>query len=256
MFLPEDMAYSAARNYFERPATLPRPEAKFEILGAPYVHLHIVLSQLLEVLLVYHKQSTSYDWRSAERQLKLRNTSSSIVLPCAEEEARIWKLSRRREDSCSMVYDMVDVSRKHCVQIYARASSVADRKKQRRKTVREKKQYCATHQEKLVDDVDGPPNFESEDIAMEVFNFRNYFHSKEKRRQTYTSWVFKDDVRCNADALAEAGFIYAGNEKEPDCAQCFVCKKSLDGWEPEDDPWSEHLKHQKIVHLPQHRNLN
>nr|CAH7747622.1 unnamed protein product [Callosobruchus chinensis] len=35
---------------------------------------------------------------SAGRQLKLRNTSSSIVLPCAEEEARIWKLSRRRED--------------------------------------------------------------------------------------------------------------------------------------------------------------
>nr|CAH7748900.1 unnamed protein product [Callosobruchus chinensis] len=32
------------------------------------------------------------------RQLKLRNTSSSIVLPYAEEEARIWKLSRRRED--------------------------------------------------------------------------------------------------------------------------------------------------------------
>nr|CAH7760237.1 unnamed protein product [Callosobruchus chinensis] len=35
---------------------------------------------------------------SAGRQLKLRNTSSSIVLPCAEEEARIWKLFRRRED--------------------------------------------------------------------------------------------------------------------------------------------------------------
>nr|CAH7726619.1 unnamed protein product [Callosobruchus chinensis] len=35
---------------------------------------------------------------SAGRQLKLRNTSSSIDLPCAEEEARIWKLSRRRED--------------------------------------------------------------------------------------------------------------------------------------------------------------
>nr|CAH7716759.1 unnamed protein product [Callosobruchus chinensis] len=38
--------------------------------------------------------------KSAGRQLKLRNTSSSIVLPCAEEEARIWKLSRRREDRC------------------------------------------------------------------------------------------------------------------------------------------------------------
>nr|CAH7762069.1 unnamed protein product [Callosobruchus chinensis] len=35
---------------------------------------------------------------SAGRQLKLRNTSSLIILPCAEEEARIWKLSRRRED--------------------------------------------------------------------------------------------------------------------------------------------------------------
>nr|CAH7714237.1 unnamed protein product [Callosobruchus chinensis] len=37
------------------------------------------------------------DKGSAGRQLKLRNTSSSIVLPCAEEEARIRKLSRRRE---------------------------------------------------------------------------------------------------------------------------------------------------------------
>nr|CAH7713655.1 unnamed protein product [Callosobruchus chinensis] len=35
---------------------------------------------------------------SAGRQLKLRNTSSSIVLPCPEAEAGIWKLSRRRED--------------------------------------------------------------------------------------------------------------------------------------------------------------
>nr|CAH7743627.1 unnamed protein product [Callosobruchus chinensis] len=33
---------------------------------------------------------------SAGRQLKLQNTSSSIVLPCAEEEARIWKLFRSR----------------------------------------------------------------------------------------------------------------------------------------------------------------
>nr|CAH7753490.1 unnamed protein product [Callosobruchus chinensis] len=39
--------------------------------------------------------------RSAGRQLKLRNTSPSIVLPCAEEEARIWKLSRRRKDRMS-----------------------------------------------------------------------------------------------------------------------------------------------------------
>nr|CAH7721627.1 unnamed protein product [Callosobruchus chinensis] len=39
---------------------------------------------------------------SAGRQLKLRSTSSSIVLPCAEEEAHIWKLSRRRENSAAL----------------------------------------------------------------------------------------------------------------------------------------------------------
>nr|CAH7732952.1 unnamed protein product [Callosobruchus chinensis] len=44
---------------------------------------------------------------SAERQLKQRNTSSSIVLPCAEEEARIWKLSRRREDRSTQWVDSV-----------------------------------------------------------------------------------------------------------------------------------------------------
>nr|CAH7729157.1 unnamed protein product [Callosobruchus chinensis] len=41
---------------------------------------------------------------SAGRQLKLRNTSSSIVLPCAEEEARIWKLSRREEDRVTRAF--------------------------------------------------------------------------------------------------------------------------------------------------------
>ncbi|CAH2013702.1 unnamed protein product [Acanthoscelides obtectus] len=82
-------------------------------------------------------------------------------------------------------------------------------------------------------------------LVQDVENFRNYFHSKEKRRQTFTSWVFEDDVECNADALAEAGFIYVGTKDEPDSTQCFVCKKTLDGWEAEDNPWSEHLKHQK-----------
>nr|CAH7718404.1 unnamed protein product [Callosobruchus chinensis] len=41
---------------------------------------------------------------SAGRQLKLRNTSSSIVLPCAEEEARIWKLKEGRQIRPSLEY--------------------------------------------------------------------------------------------------------------------------------------------------------
>nr|CAH7752029.1 unnamed protein product [Callosobruchus chinensis] len=45
---------------------------------------------------------------SAGRQLKLRNTSSSIVLPCAEEEALIWRLSRRRKDSFLNLLDAFD----------------------------------------------------------------------------------------------------------------------------------------------------
>nr|CAH7744218.1 unnamed protein product [Callosobruchus chinensis] len=45
-----------------------------------------------------HSNNHKRKKRSVGRQLNLRNTSSSIVLPCAEEEARIWKLSRRRED--------------------------------------------------------------------------------------------------------------------------------------------------------------
>lgn len=43
--------------------------------------------------------------------------------------------------------------------------------------------------------------------------------------------------------MAEAGFIFTGSSKEPDSVQCFFCNKSLDGWEANDNPWSEHLKH-------------
>nr|CAH7739725.1 unnamed protein product [Callosobruchus chinensis] len=49
-------------------------------------------------LIKAYKNKIGITERSAGRQLKLRNTSSSIALPCAKEEARIWKLSRRRED--------------------------------------------------------------------------------------------------------------------------------------------------------------
>nr|CAH7753512.1 unnamed protein product [Callosobruchus chinensis] len=47
--------------------------------------------------------------RSAGMQFKLRNTSSSIVLPCAEE-AHIWKLSRRRKDRMAAECENGDIS--------------------------------------------------------------------------------------------------------------------------------------------------
>lgn len=43
--------------------------------------------------------------------------------------------------------------------------------------------------------------------------------------------------------MAEAGFYFIGGKREPDSVQCFLCGKCLDGWEPDDDPFREHLKH-------------
>ncbi|XP_062826842.1 baculoviral IAP repeat-containing protein 5 isoform X2 [Anolis carolinensis] len=43
--------------------------------------------------------------------------------------------------------------------------------------------------------------------------------------------------------MAEAGFIHTPSENAPDVAQCFVCFKELEGWEPEDDPMEEHQRH-------------
>merc|ERR1712029_910019 len=36
-----------------------------------------------------------------------------------------------------------------------------------------------------------------------------------------------------------------GGENEPDLARCYFCRKELDGWDPEDDPWAEHVSHAK-----------
>ncbi|KAJ8972432.1 hypothetical protein NQ314_000188 [Rhamnusium bicolor] len=66
---------------------------------------------------------------------------------------------------------------------------------------------------------------------------------EENRRKTFKKWVFPDKDMCNADKMAEAGFIFIGNKHDPDAVKCFFCNKSLDGWDSTDDPWEEHLKH-------------
>lgn len=43
--------------------------------------------------------------------------------------------------------------------------------------------------------------------------------------------------------LAAAGFFYYPTQTNPDNVACFLCHKSLDGWEEDDDPLAEHLKH-------------
>ncbi|CAH1367151.1 hypothetical protein MTP99_008402 [Tenebrio molitor] len=63
------------------------------------------------------------------------------------------------------------------------------------------------------------------------------------RKATFKSWVFKDQAKCSARKLAEAGFVFSGNKHEPDAVKCFFCNKSLDCWDEDDDPWREHQKH-------------
>ncbi len=42
--------------------------------------------------------------------------------------------------------------------------------------------------------------------------------------------------------MADAGFYFVGTEVEPDLVRCFWCRRELDGWEPDDDPWQEHKR--------------
>ncbi|KAK3324021.1 hypothetical protein B0T19DRAFT_219714 [Cercophora scortea] len=43
--------------------------------------------------------------------------------------------------------------------------------------------------------------------------------------------------------LAKAGFFFEPFPGSPDNAVCFLCNKALDGWEEDDNPLEEHLKH-------------
>ncbi|RLL96784.1 hypothetical protein CFD26_105975 [Aspergillus turcosus] len=45
--------------------------------------------------------------------------------------------------------------------------------------------------------------------------------------------------------LAHAGFYYNPYETNPDNTTCYLCQRALDGWESEDNPITEHLKHSK-----------
>ncbi|SPJ81530.1 uncharacterized protein FTOL_08935 [Fusarium torulosum] len=44
-------------------------------------------------------------------------------------------------------------------------------------------------------------------------------------------------------SLARAGLFFNPTPQNPDNASCFLCHKGLDGWEANDDPLIEHLKH-------------
>ncbi|XP_068608720.1 baculoviral IAP repeat-containing protein 5b [Brachionichthys hirsutus] len=67
-------------------------------------------------------------------------------------------------------------------------------------------------------------------------------YSQEMRVQSFQDWPFREDCKCTPEKMAKAGFVHCPGENEPDVACCFFCLIELEGWEPDDDPWSEHVK--------------
>jgi len=65
----------------------------------------------------------------------------------------------------------------------------------------------------------------------------------ENRIKTFRNWIFPDNVNCNAERMANAGFYFCGTIQEPDLVRCYYCRKELDGWDDFDDPWEEHKSH-------------
>ncbi|XP_053963847.1 baculoviral IAP repeat-containing protein 5.2 [Anastrepha ludens] len=75
-------------------------------------------------------------------------------------------------------------------------------------------------------------------------DYAQFGNMMEKNRiDSFKKWPFNENSACSVKKMAEAGFYWSGNEREPDTVTCYVCNKTLDGWEPTDDPWKEHSKH-------------
>lgn len=54
------------------------------------------------------------------------------------------------------------------------------------------------------------------------------------------TWPHK---KLSPSSFARAGFVFQPTPANPDNVVCFLCDKHLDGWEEDDDPLIEHLKH-------------
>lgn len=65
-------------------------------------------------------------------------------------------------------------------------------------------------------------------------------HAIELRTATFDGrWPHdvKRGWRCKTKKMVEAGWSYDPSPEYDDCAKCFYCDLTLDGWEPKDDPW-------------------
>ncbi|EAW07426.1 baculoviral IAP repeat-containing protein [Aspergillus clavatus NRRL 1] len=86
---------------------------------------------------------------------------------------------------------------------------------------------------------------EMETFAARLASFDLVLHPE--RRRTSSAKAVKPiswpHSRPSPADLAHAGFYYNPYETNPDNTTCYLCQRALDGWEAEDNPVTEHLKH-------------
>ena len=94
-----------------------------------------------------------------------------------------------------------------------------------------------------------PVLFLSLSAGMEYLNSRleSFAAPKSKRSKASSSklassskWPHPSSFKATPDTLAEAGFYFNPDSDSNDNVTCFMCKKSLGGWEPDDDPFTIH----------------
>ena len=49
--------------------------------------------------------------------------------------------------------------------------------------------------------------------------------------------------KVTPESLSAAGWYFNPDKKHRDACQCFLCGKQLDGWEPADEAFAEHVSH-------------
>ncbi|OJD24718.1 hypothetical protein ACJ73_03913 [Blastomyces percursus] len=86
-------------------------------------------------------------------------------------------------------------------------------------------------------------------LGMETIAARlaTFYSSAPKGRRTSntkaTAHISWPHDRPSPEELAHAGFYFRPTPLSPDNAACFLCERALDGWEEDDDPVTEHLRH-------------
>uniref|UniRef100_G3P2K3 Baculoviral IAP repeat containing 5b n=1 Tax=Gasterosteus aculeatus TaxID=69293 RepID=G3P2K3_GASAC len=82
----------------------------------------------------------------------------------------------------------------------------------------------------------------SVDVLSARFATYDKMYMHEAREQSFADWPFREECNCTPEKMAKAGFVHCPSENEPDVACCFFCLIELEGWEPDDNPWTEHSK--------------